>query len=110
MDQTVNHVPACKGSNHVEAPGADTNLYSQPVASPGDFDVEAHRYPRRCLGLVNTSPSGLTEDNKGLLKKSIAANHANCANWKTIEKANKRVKNGPRRAGLVAMNRNSRSP
>ena len=29
----------------------------------------------------------------GLLKKSIAANHANCANMKTIEKACKRVKN-----------------
>ena len=29
----------------------------------------------------------------GLLKKSIAANHTNCANRRTMEKANKRVKN-----------------
>ena len=37
----------------------------------------------------------------GMLKKSIAANHANCANRKNIEKANKRVKNEPASGGLV---------
>ena len=35
------------------------------------------------------------------MKKSIAANHANCANRKTMEKANKRVKNEPASGGLA---------
>ncbi len=38
---------------------------------------------------------------QGLLKKSIAANHANCANRKTIEKANRSVKNEPASGGLA---------
>ncbi len=34
------------------------------------------------------------------MKKSIAANDTNCANRKTMEKANKRVKKEPRRVGV----------